>query len=314
MGIRGKKNFFIILLIGICFSVLLAACSQNRSEESILTEESVKGQEAEESKEKFDALVRRQGISETESAEYFEFLVEKDVFENGTMELEGLVIDDMDGNGQKDVLAMVQDPDQKFSYGTGSLFIFMNEDEPYCYRNENFPYYGFLNVVWADLDNDGNVEIALEAQGTGNGGAGDWSKAVFKYKEHAVTEMEMPSDLEEYYDKGIQVEVYREPQENMYSAYCPYLDDTIVFEARNIEGYELPETSVLVGGNVRGYFGLECIEYEGKDALQMYEYLHGEGGIAHGIANARFVVTWDEAGEGHVVSWGIDRDRYGGYK
>ena len=53
------------------------------------------------------------------------------------------------------------------------------------------------------------------------------------------------------------------------------MDETIEFAAENI--FE-PEKPRVVGGNVRGFYNICSMEYEGRDALVVSEYLNGEGG------------------------------------
>lgn len=59
-------------------------------------------------------------------------------------------------------------------------------------------------------------------------------------------------------------------------------------------------------GNVRGFFDLCPVKYQGKNALQASEYLHGEGGIVHGVATAQFIILWDENGKSYVDTWWIE--------
>jgi len=250
-----------------------------------------------------------QGVDRESAEAYFKILLADDIFQNGMMMLTGLVIDDMDGNGQKDMLVMVLDAEERPFYGSGCLWFYMNDDVPYCFDNEDCSYCGWFYAFWADVDNDENVEIIFSAQGSGVGAAGDSYKAVFKYKDHGIERMELPSDFEEDYDCGFKVTVRQEPQENSYSAYCSYLDETIPFQAVNvdIEGWEPPDTIREVGGNVRGFFDLQCVEYEGKNALQVSEYLCGEGGIVHGVATAHFLIVWED-GKADVVKWWVESD------
>lgn len=155
-------------------------------------------------------------------------------------------------------------------------------------------------------DIDENVEIVFSAQGTGCGAAGDSYKAVFKYKNHAIERMELPLDLEEDYDSGLRVELIQEPEADRYSAYCPYFNEKISFRGKNIEGWELPDTAQVTGGNVRGFFNLYPAEYGGETVLQASEYLHGEGGIAHCVAIVHFLIAWEGNGQPKVIKWWIE--------
>lgn len=250
-----------------------------------------------------------QGIDRQEAEAYLQVLTDDNIFQNGVMELTGLRIGDMDDNGQIDMLVVVQNVQEKFLYGTGGLWFYMNEDEPYCFLEEDCPYFGWYSSFWADLDNDGHIEITFSAQGTGCGGTGDHYKAVFKYKNHSIARMQLPSDFEyeeEYCEYGLSVNVFQEPDADSYSAYCACLDEQISFRAENIEGWELPDTVRDVGGNVGGFFDLCVAEYDGKQVLQASEYLCGEGGITHGVAIAQFLITWEADNTPKVLKWWIE--------
>ena len=149
----------------------------------------------------------------------------------------------------------------------------------------------------------------FSAQGTGCGAVGDSYKAVFKYRNHAIERMRLPSDLDEDYDCGLCIDVIQEPETDQYSAYCPYLDERISFHAKNIEGWDLPNTAESVGGNARGFFNLCTAQYQGKKVLQASEYLYGEGGVVHCVATAQFLITWDEDGTPKVLKWWIEEDK-----
>lgn len=93
----------------------------------------------------------------------------------------------------------------------------------------------------------------FSAQGTGCGAVSDSYKAVFKYRDHAIERMSLPSDLEEDYDCGLQVDLIQEPEIDRYSAYCPYFDEQIFFHAENIEGYPPSDKARITGANARGF-------------------------------------------------------------
>ena len=254
----------------------------------------------------FYEKAEEQGVTQKETETYWERLLADDVFQDGAMELTGLVIDDMDKNGQSDLLVMVIEREEKPFYGSGCVWLYMNEDEPYCFADEDASYYGWFDSFAADIDNDGNVEIVLSTQGSGCGAVGDSYKAVLKYRNHGFERMELPSDLPEEYDKGIDIMVYQEPEENYYSAYCDYLKENIYFRAENT--FEPEREAVCVGGNVRGFYNLRPVKYEGKNALQASEYLHGEGGIVDNVATAQFIILWDENGNAYIDKWWIEEE------
>lgn len=285
--------------------------SKNEQEDDELADDKTEDTEPEDkesdvNKELFYKMADKQGIEHESAEAYFQTLLDDNVFQDGAMELTGLIIEDIDENGKMDMLAMVLDSESKPFYGSGCLWIYMNEDEPYCFAEEDCSYYGWFNAFHADIDNDENVEIVFSAQGTGCGAVGDSYKAIFKYKDHNIVRMELPSDLNEDYDRGLNVIVTQKPEENSYGAYCPYFDEVISFQALN--SMDSPYTTHVVGGNVRGFFNLQCVEYEGQNALQVSEYLNGEGGIVHCVATAQFLIVWDENGEASVAKWWIVMD------
>lgn len=258
--------------------------------------------------EEFYAEAKKQKVEANQAEELFGRLMEDEIFRKGAMALTGLVIDDIDGNGQADMLVMVLDGEEPAFYGSGGLWIYMNEDEPYCFDEEDCSFYGWFYAFWEDIDNDENVEIVFSAQGTGCGAVGDSYKAIFKYKNHRIERMELPSDFEEDYDCGLGVELIQESEADRYSAYCPYFNEKILFHGKNIEGWELPDTPQVTGGNVRGFFNLCPVEYEGKTVLQASEYLHGEGGTVHCVGIANFLITWEKDGTPRAIKWWIEED------
>lgn len=60
------------------------------------------------------------------------------------------------------------------------------------------------------------------------------------------------------------------------------------------------------GANVRGFFDFESVSYQGKNALQCREYLSGEGGNAHGVGEAVFLLAWGEDGVCRVADWRVE--------
>lgn len=264
-------------------------------------------------KEQFYEAAGRAGVEEEEAENYFKTLLKDNVFQSGKMEFAGLFIEDIDENGQMDMIVRVKDSEVEYlDYGMGCIYFYMNKDAPYCFYDEGLPYFGDGYISYGDIDNDENVEIIIEMQGMGVGAVGDWYPIILKYKNNGGFErMELPTDLAPDYFAGIEIIINQEPQENTYSAYCPYFDETLLFQAPNIDNseyFKLPAVSTEVGGNSRGFFGLQCIEYEGENALQASEYLYGEGGIVHYIGFAEFIIVWDEDGNSHVVQWWIEPD------
>lgn len=284
---------------------------QEKTEAAELEKAQTDEAQEEDSEPYFFEKVKEQGIERKEAEEYWERLLADNIFQDDSMELTGLVIEDMDGNGQKDLMVMLLDSEVKklpyVSYGSGCVWLYMNEDEPYCFEEEDACYYGLFELFAEDIDNDGSVEIVLSMQGSGVGTA-DYYKAIFKYKNHNIERMELPSDLaEDYSDIGIRISVYQETAKNRYSAYCDYLNEKIYFDAEN--AHEPGEEAVCAGANARGFYDLRPVKYKGKNALQASEYLYGEGGVVHSVATAEFIILWDENGNAYIDRWWIEEDR-----
>ncbi len=330
-----KKAF---LLVGVCGGMLLTACEGqekdgNRIQEAHIPKEEGGKEEQEtgdvgiiqdfshnndkdleKEKAKKEELMKKNedrffrmagdaGLNETEATDYYKKLCEDNVFQDGIMKLVDLYIDDVDENGQKDMVAMVQNPEDEFRYGTGYIYFYINEDEPYCFEDEQYPFYSGISIISGDFDRDGNIEIGFESRGTGNGGTGDWHLRLLKYKDHSMERMDFPSDSYEDDERRIDIQVIQELQENTYSAYCPHLDETILFEAENkVE----PGERRIVGGNSRGFLNLERVEYEGRQGIQVSEYLYGEGGPSHGLAWAKFIIVWEKDKSSRIVQWWIE--------
>lgn len=244
------------------------------------------------------------GLDHAEAEVYYQKLCEDNVFQDQTVPLVAFNIEDIDQNGQPDMVVMIRDYEYS-DYGEGCMYFYMNEDEAYCFRDEGFPFFWGFNTISGDFDCDGYMEIAFESLGMGVGAVGDWHTRILKYKNHTMEPMDFPSDAEEYEDNmpGVHIVITQEAQANTYSAYCAYLDETIVFESENC--FE-PDGRYECGRNARGYFDLRNAEYEGKDALEVSEYLYGEGGVVHGVGAAKFLIIWDSDGEGRIVKWWIE--------
>ena len=259
---------------------------------------------AEQNEETFYRGTEILGLDHAEAEAYYQKLCEDNVFQDQTVPLIAFNIEDRDQNGQPDMGVMIGDYEYS-DYGEGCMYLYMNGDEAYCFRDEEFPFFWGFNTISGDFDDDGYMEIAFDSLGRGVGGAGDWHSRILKYKNHKMEPMEFPFDDEKYGDDmpGIHIVITQEAQANTYSAYCAYLDETIVFESENAME---PDGRHECGGNSRGYYDLWKGEYEGKDALEVSEYLYGEGGIAHGLGLAQFLIIWDSDGEGRIGKWFIE--------
>lgn len=284
--------------------------SEQSEQDLSMTDEEEESQETadftEYNEERFYECTEMLKIDRAEAESRYQRLCDDDVFRNQTARFTSMDIEDLDQNGQPDMIVMVQE-DEDYYYGAGCIYFYMNEDEAYCFRDEDYPFFFGFNVVPGDFDDDGNTEIAFESLGTGCGGAGDWYPRILKYKNHNMIPMDFPyeEDDDPYNSnwRGISILVAQEAQADTYSAYCAYLDDTIVFEAENV--WE-PEGRRECGGNSRGYFNLWRGEYEGRDALEVSEVLYGEGGMAHVVGLAKFLIVWDGNGDGQIVKWWVE--------
>lgn len=252
------------------------------------------------------------GLSHEQAQRWFDIATEDDVFKGGIRAIRDLIFDDIDSNGMIDMVIMVNEPEMEYMYGTGALYFYMNEDEPYCFEDEEFPFYFPLNICYGDLNEDGNVEIAFALQGTGNGGSGDWYKAILSYTGDTMERLEIPSDRKpDYHDEGLTVDVTLELAPETYTAYCPYLEESITFHATNhwdddARKAYIEEDPSRGGCNLRGFYNLQIVDWEGRDALQVMEYLYGEGGNAHCVGWAYFILIWDEQGNGSVADWWVE--------
>lgn len=244
-------------------------------------------------------------ISREEAETLCQRFLDSGLMEKEEMYLTGVAAGDYDGNGCTDMVVCLYSLEEEANgYSDGCLYLFMNEDEP-CRIYEDFCCYGFgmiHNVFGADVDGDDRTEIIMLIQGTGNGGAGDSCKLIVKYMNPGIRRMELPSDLETDYDRGMNVAVKGDPEKGVYIAYCAELDEEIEFSA----GRQVNDSS---GANCRGYYALEMGEYQGEEALLGYEYLYA-GGIVEGVGDAVFVIKWDEAGNPYVMDWYVEGTQF----
>lgn len=238
-----------------------------------------------------------------------------DFLESGDMTLVSLFIADMDENGQDDMVVMLRDADEVDPYGNGCVYIYLNEEEPFRFYDEYW-YYNFgVDVQWGDLTGDGRIELVLNTNGTGNGAVGDHYVAVISDTGEGLKELDfppIPKEMGEEFSPGVRIEVYMEAKANTYSAYCPYLDESITFQSLNAdpERYTLLIEPDCVGNNVRGFFWPQFTEYKGQNALMAAEYLSGEGGVVHCVGTAFFVLVWDEDGTSRIAEWWVEPGEY----
>lgn len=249
----------------------------------------------------YDTISEYYELSDDEAKAMYEKLEAGGILEGENMRLTGVALNDYDKNGQTDMLVcLYEDKDGADTYQDGCLYLFMNDDEPY-YIYDDFCCYSFgwiFGDFGADIDNDGYTEIGFCVQGTGCGGAGDCQKLVFKYKDGGLERMELPNDFDYDYDCGLTVQIDKDVTKGTYSAYCPYLDDTIVFDTEQNE-------DDWGGENSRGYYSPVIVEIDGRELFTVREYLYA-GCIANWVGDAVFVLDWDENGKAYVRDWYIE--------
>ncbi|MCH5270424.1 MAG: hypothetical protein J1E83_06700 [Lachnospiraceae bacterium] len=323
--------------IALCCGLLLAACGGVNGDNSNMPQESISANEeqAEESTQE-TALAENPEDEAAEPAKTSftleEFLeLEKianltpgeqetalriyDILESGDMTLVDLLIADMDENGQDDMVVTLRDADEGDSYGYGCIYVYINEEEPYRFYNENWPYRFGVHVQWGDLTGDGRMELVLDTVGIGNGAAGDNYVAVISDTGEGLKELDfppIPEEMETEFSVGVLMDVYMETEADTYSVYCPYLDESITLHTPNAdpERQALILEPLLAGGNVRGFYLPEFVEYEGQNALRVEEYLNGEGGVVHCIGIASFIIVWDEDGTSRIADWWVEPSGY----
>ncbi len=247
---------------------------------------------------------RNQGAPEGRLNIFYNKLVEDDVWKNGTRKLHDLIIYDLDGNGQDDMLVMAG---EDAGMSPGGISLYFNGEPAYVFEEEEFFYgFGFWNIPCvADVDNDGNTELILEVANGGNGGPGGRDVLYLRHTGKTWEVLDKPWNLDANYEDGFLVNITCVDVDR-YEAFCSYLNESIAFDAENCWEPEEMRFGEMGGGNCRGFYGFQCIEYRGKNALQCLEYLHGEGGNAHGIGVANFIFVWDENGKCSVEDWWVE--------
>ncbi len=272
-----------------------------------------------EQEKEFLAVGRKRGIARAQLKRFYRRLLTDDLW-NGVVcderkrQINDWAIADLDGNGQKDMVVMAGEgrvlvPGEIGLYFNGEPAYVLKDEA--AYYEDNFAFGGgFWYAPWmADIDNGGSQELLFEVFNGGNGGPGGRDICLFRHVGNEWVDCleELPNDYGERGDSevGLRVSVTCIGV-NRYEAYCPYLDERIEFDGRNSREIEENEYGRAGGANVRGFFGFECVSYQGKNALQCREYLSGEGGNAHGVGEAVFFLVWDEDGVCRVADWRVE--------
>lgn len=265
---------------------------------------------------------RERGITQSELKGGYRRLLADDlwngaVWEEREKQINDWAIDDLDGNGQTDMVVMMGNGGGWLV--PGEIRLYWNDEPAYILKGESAYYedefcfcfgFGFWEIPrMGDFDNDGNPELVMEVFNGGNGGPGGRDTCLFRRVGDEWVECleELPSDYgePEEAEAGLRVQVACIGVDR-YEAYCPYLDERIEFDGKNIWEISEDEYGRVVGSNVRGFYHFESVKYEGKNALECRECLCGEGGNAHGVGTAVFILTWDGDGVCRVADWRIE--------
>lgn len=263
---------------------------------------------------------RERGITRSELKGAYRRLLADDLWNGAVWEEQGKqindwAIDDLDGNGQTDMVVMMGNGGGWLV--PGEIRLYWNDEPAYILKDESAYYedefcfcfgFGFWEIPrMGDFDNDGNPELVMEVFNGGNGGPGGRDICLFRRVGDKWMECleELPNDREWSGEPGLRINVACIGVDR-YEAYCPYLDERIEFDGKNSREIGADEYGRTGGRNVRGFYHLECVKYEGKNALECREYLCGEGGNVHGVGAAVFILTWDADGVCRVADWRIE--------
>lgn len=228
-------------------------------------------------------------------------------------QLNDWVIDDFDGNGQRDMLVMVGEGRVAVP---GEIWLYWNHEPAYVLKDED-DYYedGFVfgghfaeAPIMEDFDGDGNQELILAVYNGGNGGPGGRDTCFFRHVGNVWKECpgELPCDYDEM-ELGLRIQVICQGQDQ-YEAYCPWLGEGIAFAGESSREISEEEIGKTGGGNIRGFYKLEAVDYQGRPALRCRECLYGEGGNAHIVGNAVFLFVWDKDGVCSVADWWVEEN------
>lgn len=265
---------------------------------------------------------REQGISKAELKSFYRRLLVDDLW-NGIVrktswadfnrQINDWVIADLDGNGQKDMIVMAGDGGGAVP---GEIRLYFNGEPAYILKDENAYYeewfcFGFdfwEKPFMDDIDNDGNLELLFAVGNGGNGGPGGRDNCLLRHEGDRWVEclQELPNDEDKGgLEIGLRISVIHIGVDR-YEAYCPYLEERVEFDAKNLRKISEDEFGQIAGANIRGFFDFQCVKYEGKNALQCKEYLCGEGGNAYGVGEAVFLLVWDADGVCRVADWWVE--------
>lgn len=262
---------------------------------------------------------KKRGLDEARLRRFFGRLLADDIWNSAVCDererqINDWVIGDLDGNGQDDMIVMAG---EGRVFVPGEIRLYLNGEPAYVLKDESAYYeeqFCFGSSFWeepfmADLDNDGSLELLFAAGNGGNGGPGGRNTCLFRRVGNKWVECleELPNDCGEWC--GDEIELHIDVTctgVNRYEAYCPYVDERMEFDGQNIREIGEHEYGRVGGANVRGFFGFERVTYKGKNAIKCREYLSGEGGNAHGVGEAVFILVWDTDGVCRVADWWVE--------
>lgn len=235
-------------------------------------------------------------------------------------EITTCIYEDLDESGVPDMVLLL-------TYYSGQqrgsrLIFYMNDSKHYTYGSGSMNRCFDLDIKSGDIDHDGALEFVFIGRTTGvSGSVGNYCKDIFKYKDGSFWDIELPGDYEVrnfLREMGYDIEVYWGEKIDTYDVYCPTLNVTKTIYSpylRDEKGklYGEPTQGELVGSNDGGFYTFEIAEIDGKDYLVGTEVVIGDGGTSHCLADARFVLDWDEeAGwfikDFDVISFDYERD------
>ena len=266
---------------------------------------------------------KKRGLEKAELKRFFRRLLADDLWNGVVWRWEGAsedshrqindwVIADLDGNGQADMVVMAG---EGRLFVPGEIWLYFNEEPAYVLKDESAfyeDYFCFGSTFWeapfmTDLDNDGRLELLFAVFNGGNGGPGGRDHCLFRRvgDEWVDCLKEIPNEREWAGEPELHIDVTCIGV-NRYEAYCPYLDERIEFDGWNVREIGEDEYGRAGGANIRGFFDFECVTYQGKNALKCREYLSGEGGNAHGVGEAVFILAWDADGVCRVADWWVE--------
>lgn len=218
---------------------------------------------------------------------------------------------DFDQNGTKDLIVIIRALNRDDNID--DIFcIYMNDEPVYVHE---VPYMGaFWNVTVADIDNDTYLEFLFSGDSGGTGGYG--FNAIFELLKHKNGTFEsMPLPLDEYCEweeetAGFGIELYTTDTAGQYRAYCPGIDEEVLFKVHTYNNTEFEPTTPansLVGKEYCGFHALTPVLQDGKYYLLAKEAVERSDGPYrfNDIAIAEFLLYWDEANGWMVDSFEV---------